>query len=163
MTAHCLLGCQTTVTSFRVGWNFSDGESIASAQDVFPSRGQLAALTLANSQARYSVPMLLRCWSCFSGHLPSESGQSTLPISLWAQSWFSYIRRLQMSCYHPQYSAAKLKASLSQQVVLQSGTNESNWLAPAGGQVGFTFTGEESANPPDPSNPYRVAVPEVCH
>jgi len=49
------------VTSFRVGWNFSDGESIPSAQDVFPSHGQLAALTLADSQACLSLilPLLL--------------------------------------------------------------------------------------------------------
>ena len=50
----CSCPAQTTVTSFRVGWNFSDGESIASAQDVFPSQGQLAALTLADSQVRAS-------------------------------------------------------------------------------------------------------------
>jgi hypothetical protein len=50
---------------------------------------------------------------------------------------------------------------LAQQVVLQSGTNQSNWLAPAGGEFRFTFTGSEAANPPDPTNPYRVAVLEV--
>ena len=59
------------------------------------------------------------------------------------------------------FALRRYESSALRQVVLQSGTNESNWLAPAGGQFGFTFTGQESANSPDPSNPYRVAVPEV--
>ena len=63
------------MTSFRVGWNFSDGESIASAQDVFPSHGQLAALTLADSQARCSVLLLLHCSMCF--HSSRDSSWTT--------------------------------------------------------------------------------------
>ena len=33
-----------------MGWNFTDGESIASPDDVFPVQGQLTALTLASNQ-----------------------------------------------------------------------------------------------------------------
>ena len=59
---------QTTVTSFRVGWNFSDGESIASAQDVYATQGQLTAVTLANSQVRAEQ-------SCQPEQLNSPDGQ----------------------------------------------------------------------------------------
>ena len=151
VTARCPHAPQMTVTSFRVGWNFSDGESVASAQDIFPTHGQLSALTLANSQAHLSTAKLHARPYIVPTHVRTfEDAPCDLNLILHTE--------VRASCLlHSWRSACAFR-----QVVLQSGTNESNWLAPAGGQFGFTFTGEESANPPDPSNPYRVAVLEVC-
>ena len=159
LTAHCPLDRQTTVNSFRVGWNFSDGESIASAQDVFPSHGQLAALTLANSQVSFRSPFV----ATLLHHDVSQSLIVSTHLSIATDVSRCTQSRSGTSdgCVRDLSAAQIVSMLVPRQVVLQSGTNESNYLAPAGGQFGFTFTGEESPSPPDPGNPYRVAVPEV--
>ena len=47
------------------------------------------------------------------------------------------------------------------QVVVQSGTNQSNWLGAAGGQSNFTFNGLKAVTAVNTSNPYKVAPPKV--
>lgn len=47
------------------------------------------------------------------------------------------------------------------QVILQSGSNETNWLPPVIGNSTLTFNGQKAAAPPDPKNPYKVAPPRV--
>ncbi len=41
---------QVTVSSFEVGWNFTDGEFIESPQDVFSVTGNVTPITLSNNQ-----------------------------------------------------------------------------------------------------------------
>ena len=42
--------CQKTVTSFKLGWNFTDGERIASSQDLATFDGSLQPITLSGHQ-----------------------------------------------------------------------------------------------------------------